>query len=85
MASDSPRDATLLEAIVALGLNLNITMLAEGIETSDQFARLVNLGCTLAQGYLFSPAIEESRAQRLVGGDFRTRVVVAEPASTFSI
>ena len=85
LASDSPRDATLLEAIVTLGLNLNITMLAEGIETNDQFARLVNLGCTLAQGYLFSPAIEESGAQRLVGGDFRTRVEVAEPASTFSI
>lgn len=85
LASQSARDATLLEAIVTLGLNLNITMLAEGIETGDQFARLVNLGCTLAQGYLFSPAIEESRAGQLVGGDFRHHVVATDPTSTYSI
>ena len=85
LASTSPRDATLLEAIVTLGLNLNITMLAEGIETGDQFARLANLGCTLAQGYLFSPALEESRARRLVGADFSDQVVVSDLTSTYSI
>ena len=68
--SASPRDATLLEAIVTLGLNLNVTMLAEGVETSDQFVRLVSLGCTLAQGYLFSPAVPNSQASEMVDRDF---------------
>ncbi|MBW4030574.1 MAG: EAL domain-containing protein [Acidobacteria bacterium] len=85
LASSSTRDATLLEAIVTLGRNLDITMLAEGIETPDQFRRLVDLGCNLAQGFLFSPAVEASRARRLVGGDFATHVELAEPASTYSI
>ena len=85
LASESARDATLLEAIVALGLNLNITMLAEGIEKNDQFARLVALGCTLAQGYLFSPAVESSRASAMVGRDFRAAVDVSALTNNYSI
>ena len=31
--------------------------IAEGIERDAQAARLLELGCTLGQGYLFSPAV----------------------------
>jgi diguanylate cyclase (GGDEF)-like protein/PAS domain S-box-containing protein len=55
--SDSIRNDTLLEAIVTLGKKLNMTMLAEGIETPQQLDRLRSLGCELGQGYLFSPAV----------------------------
>ena len=82
LASASPRDATLLEAIVTLGLNLNVTMLAEGVETSDQFVRLVGLGCALAQGYLFSPAVPNSQASEMVDRDFGAQV--ADVAWDFS-
>ena len=85
LASESPRDATLLEAIVSLGRNLDITMLAEGIETGDQFNRLVNLHCSLAQGFLFSPAIEASSARRLVGRDFSAQVCLETPGDSYSI
>jgi diguanylate cyclase (GGDEF)-like protein/PAS domain S-box-containing protein len=74
LASDSPRDATLLEAIVTLGVNLNVTMLAEGVETTDQFARLVGLGCKLAQGFLFSPAVPNEQASTMVGSNFHAQV-----------
>ena len=74
LASSSARDATLLEAIVTLGRNLNVTMLAEGVETSDQFARLVNLGCTFAQGYLFSPAVPDAQARKMVDHNFGAQV-----------
>lgn len=47
----------LLEAIVSLCQTLELTPLAEGIETQDQLAQLVNLGCEYGQGYLFSPAV----------------------------
>jgi diguanylate cyclase (GGDEF)-like protein/PAS domain S-box-containing protein len=56
-ALESVRNDTLLEAIVALGHNLDMTMLAEGIETRAQLQRLQRLGCELGQGYLFSRAI----------------------------
>ena len=53
----SLRHDDLLEAIVSLGHKLNMTMLAEGIETTEQLARLRSLGCELGQGFLFSAAV----------------------------
>jgi Amt family ammonium transporter len=54
---ESGRIDTLLEAIVTLGHNLDMTMLAEGIETRAQLQRLQELGCELGQGFLFSSAV----------------------------
>jgi EAL domain-containing protein (putative c-di-GMP-specific phosphodiesterase class I) len=54
---ESVRNDTLLDAIVTLGNNLNMTMIAEGIETETQLERLRHLGCELGQGFLFSPAV----------------------------
>ena len=51
------RNATLLEAIISLGHQLEGTMLGEGIETLAQLERLRALRCQLGQGYLFSPAV----------------------------
>jgi Amt family ammonium transporter len=48
---------TLLEAIVSLGHKLNTTVLAEGIETQEQYERLRHLGCQLGQGFLMSRAV----------------------------
>jgi len=56
-ANESPDNDTLLEAIVALGNKLGITMIAEGIETLEQRARLGELRCPLGQGFLFSAAV----------------------------
>jgi len=53
-AANSSYDAGLLEAIVALGHGLGITVLAEGIETHEQADRLRRLRCELAQGFLFA-------------------------------
>lgn len=53
---DSRRD-TLLAAIISLGHRLDMTVLAEGIETPSQLQRLRELGCELGQGHLFSRAV----------------------------
>ena len=82
LASNSARDATLLEAIVTLGRNLNVTILAEGVESTDQFARLVNLGCTYAQGYLFSPAVPNAQARKMVEHNFGAQVAGVSWQST---
>ena len=56
-ASMSSRTDTLLEAIVTLGNKLNMTTIAEGIETEAQLERLRFLGCELGQGFFFLPAV----------------------------
>jgi diguanylate cyclase (GGDEF)-like protein/PAS domain S-box-containing protein len=47
----------LLEAIIALAHRLDLTVIAEGIETTGQFEYLRRLGCEFGQGFLFSPAV----------------------------
>jgi len=63
----SLQNDTLLETIVSLGQKLNMTVLAEGIETEGQLQRLRELGCDLGQGFLFSRALPREEAQGLVG------------------
>jgi diguanylate cyclase (GGDEF)-like protein/PAS domain S-box-containing protein len=59
---DMKRSDTLLEAIVTLGNKLNMTVLAEGIETPAQLDRLHNIDCELGQGFLWSPAVSSDVA-----------------------
>ena len=47
-------DALIARAIVALGHNLGMTVIAEGVETTGQRDFLIGLGCDAFQGYLFS-------------------------------
>jgi diguanylate cyclase (GGDEF)-like protein/PAS domain S-box-containing protein len=63
----SIRNDTLLEAIVSLGQKLNMTVLAEGIETQGQLERLRHLGCELGQGFLFSPAVPAGEVAAMLG------------------
>jgi diguanylate cyclase (GGDEF)-like protein len=52
-ASDT-KSAALAGAIVAMSESLRIITVAEGIETSEQAARMRALGCTYGQGYFFA-------------------------------
>ena len=67
---ESTRNDTLLETIISLGQKLNMTMLAEGIETKQQFSRLRRLGCELGQGFLFSAAVPNDQVEAMVGQVF---------------
>jgi diguanylate cyclase (GGDEF)-like protein len=70
-------------AIFGLGETLGLRMVAEGVEREEQRSRLLALGCTLAQGFLFSPAlpgdqiVEILRGQTPVGGVVPLRVLGA--------
>ena len=46
-------DSTIVEAVVNLGHSLGLSVVAEGVETPLQLARLRELGCDRGQGYLF--------------------------------
>ncbi len=54
---ESPESDAILESIVALCRRLEMTVLAEGVETVAKAQALKTLDCQLAQGYLWSPAI----------------------------
>ena len=63
------RDVALMSAIIAMAHNLNLKVVAEGVETEDQLAFLCERGCDEMQGYLFSKPIEaEALRQQLREG-----------------
>jgi diguanylate cyclase len=66
----SEASAVITRALISLAHNLNLTVLAEGVETKEQLAMLREYGCDQVQGYLFSRPIpaEEFAKQFLQGG-----------------
>jgi diguanylate cyclase (GGDEF)-like protein len=57
--------ATLVATVIQLAQNLGMTPLAEGVETEAQRGFLLDRGCRLAQGYLFSPALPSEQVEAL--------------------
>jgi diguanylate cyclase (GGDEF)-like protein/PAS domain S-box-containing protein len=52
--ANSPSDEAIISAIVTLGKGLNLTVVAEGVETTEQVEKLRSLHCDALQGYWFS-------------------------------
>src|SRR5690606_30989082 len=46
-------DAQLVQTIISLAHGLDLTVVAEGVETSEQEAQLRDMGCDMVQGYLY--------------------------------
>jgi diguanylate cyclase (GGDEF)-like protein len=59
-------DATVVRAIIALAHNLGMELVAEGIETFEQWQHLKLLGCEWGQGYLFSKPMTVQHAESAI-------------------
>ena len=63
----NPDDATLVGTIVQMGRNLNMDVVAEGVENEEQLALLQRLDCTFVQGMLFgSPMSSDNYLELLL-------------------
>lgn len=54
---NSEEDAIIVRATIQLAQLLDLEVVAEGVETSEQLAWLQRLGCATGQGFLWSPAV----------------------------
>ena len=63
----NPDDATIVDTIVQMGRNMNMDVVAEGVEEEAQLVFLQKLGCTYAQGLLFgAPMSSENYLELLL-------------------
>ncbi|WP_281887367.1 bifunctional diguanylate cyclase/phosphodiesterase [Paenibacillus sp. YYML68] len=68
-------NAVIVQTIVSMARHLNLDVLAEGVETSEDLSYLQGLSCTSAQGYYFSKPITAEQFELLLC-DQRTCVTV---------
>jgi diguanylate cyclase (GGDEF)-like protein/PAS domain S-box-containing protein len=61
-----PDDSAITTAIISLALSLKLDVIAEGVETEAQRAFLLERGCHLMQGYLFSRPLPPEDITRLL-------------------
>jgi EAL domain-containing protein (putative c-di-GMP-specific phosphodiesterase class I) len=64
-------NTAIVAAIVSMAKALELTVVAEGVETESQLEVLTRLECDEAQGYLFSRPISVEKARNLVVGSMR--------------
>ncbi len=56
-------------SLIALSESLDVEILAEGVETIEQIAFLVDHGCRFAQGYYRSPAVDEATLAEMLAAE----------------
>jgi diguanylate cyclase (GGDEF)-like protein/PAS domain S-box-containing protein len=56
----------IVEAIISLAHRLNMVVVAEGVETEEQLAILMDMNCQFGQGYLFSSPLSKSKIDELI-------------------
>jgi EAL domain-containing protein (putative c-di-GMP-specific phosphodiesterase class I) len=69
---EGAHQGAIIRSVVAIGQALQLSVVAEGIETAEQARRLGEIGCTLAQGWLFGRPMPAAEAAVLL----RQRAVV---------
>jgi EAL domain-containing protein (putative c-di-GMP-specific phosphodiesterase class I) len=68
-----PEDTALVRTIVELAHTFGMEVIAEGVETEGQAALLEEMGCDMAQGFLFSEPLAAEGAANLLDADYRRK------------
>ena len=56
----------IVEAIISLAHRLDMIVVAEGVETLEQYTLLLDMQCQFGQGYLFSDALTKPKVDGLI-------------------
>jgi diguanylate cyclase (GGDEF)-like protein/PAS domain S-box-containing protein len=73
----SPQSAAIVRAVISLGHGLEMSIVAEGVETQEQLGFLADEGCDAVQGYYLGKPLPIGQYAALVGG---TATSTIEPA-----
>ncbi len=65
------QSSIIIGTILGISNALGLKVVAEGVESNDQLKTLIAMGCHLAQGHYFSPAVTASKIPELRKQNFR--------------
>jgi len=72
--TDNADSAAITRTIIFMAHSLGLSVIAEGVETPEQYAFLREHGCNQMQGYLFSPPVDAERFGQLLAEGCRMDV-----------
>lgn len=75
---DNQSDQKIVSMIIALAQTLDLIVIAEGVEETEQADFLRKANCDKAQGYLYSKPISEADAQHMLVSIFEEGVALSE-------
>ena len=78
----NPIDLTIVQTILQMGKNLNLRIVAEGVETEGQMAYLSNYGCNVFQGYFFAKPCSVDQFENAFRVAGASKLVQATPPLT---
>lgn len=74
--------AAIVKAVCQLGPALNLQIIAEGVETRQQCNALLEVGCEVGQGFLFSPAMPHEAVEAMLS-EWKMRFQLKSPDSSW--
>jgi EAL domain-containing protein (putative c-di-GMP-specific phosphodiesterase class I) len=66
ITAPSKKDRAIIKSIIQIAKNLNIEVLAEGVETKEQYTYLKYNGCDMIQGYYFYKPMPANEIESLI-------------------
>ncbi|HTW47679.1 MAG TPA: EAL domain-containing protein [Acidobacteriaceae bacterium] len=68
-----PESCKIVAAVVGLGRNLGLNTLAEGVESREQESILIQMGCSLGQGWLYGRPLAADQIPMMVAAPDRDK------------
>jgi EAL domain-containing protein (putative c-di-GMP-specific phosphodiesterase class I) len=65
--------AAIVTSIISIAHNLNLPVIAEGVETEEQFHFLYDLQCDYIQGYFISPPVPTNKIEVLLKENWKSK------------
>ena len=81
-ATGSDEAAAIARAIISMAQSLELTVVAEGVETQQQIDLLTEMGCTTMQGYLLSRPLDVVAMGELLHRHFHSEPLLPEAGAT---
>lgn len=76
----NPQAAFVIQGLVQIARNLELNIIAEGVETENQIAKLTECGCEYQQGFYYSPTLEEAELLQIMDKSLENSFPVLESA-----